>query len=118
MVERALRAFGYGVSKLLYHAKFCGMPVKVGADLCIITTALTNQELALKARRRALPKVPASLLPGHPSANGLAACPGKPMFSVGMRCGACGMSKLWQLEGPPLASVAPCIEHPAISVGF
>ena len=116
IVKHPLGACGYGLSKLLHHAEFCGMPVKVGADLSIITTALMKRGLAYKVRRRALPEVPANLLSGHP--NDLAACPGKSMFLVGMRCGACGMSKLWQLDGPPLASVAPCSERPAISVGF
>ena len=72
---RAFGASGYGVSKLLYHAEYSGMPPAVAASLAVTTTKLVDRARAPTCRKRALPGVPSQLLPGHPSGGGFGCLP-------------------------------------------
>ena len=67
---RAFGASGYGVSKLLYHAEFGGLPASVADRLLAATKCLVDRGRAPGDRKPALPGVPSELLPGHPSLGG------------------------------------------------
>ena len=72
---RAFAASGYGISKLLYHAEYAGMPPAVIAALHKTTTKLVDRAQAPHCSKRALPGVPSDLLPGHPSVGGFGCLP-------------------------------------------
>eukprot|EP00798_Chlamydomonas_sp_ICE-L_P031363 gene31363-biopygen6223 len=67
---RGLSSSAYGISKLLYHAEFEGIPLDVVEQLSCLTTKLVNRGLAPESTALKLPGVPSALLPGSPKLGG------------------------------------------------
>eukprot|EP00798_Chlamydomonas_sp_ICE-L_P016498 gene16498-biopygen25438 len=65
----------YGLSTLLYHAEFCGIPQEVVDDLQCLTTKLVDRGLGPADKARVLPGVPSALLTGSPCQGGLGVMP-------------------------------------------
>jgi hypothetical protein len=73
---RAFGASGYGVSKLLYHAEYAGLPADVAAVLGKETTRLVDRGgLRTRGRTRVLPGIPSELLAGLPGLGGFGCLP-------------------------------------------
>jgi hypothetical protein len=72
---RSFGASGYGVSKLLYHAEFAGLPEAVARRLASATAKLVDRGLAPASAVTGMPGVPSALLPGHPARGGFGALP-------------------------------------------
>eukprot|EP00798_Chlamydomonas_sp_ICE-L_P024002 gene24002-biopygen18501 len=67
---RGLSSSAYGISKLLYHAEFEGIPLDVVEQLSCLTTKLVDRGLAPESTALKLPGVPSALLPGSPKLGG------------------------------------------------
>jgi len=72
---RAIGASSYGVSTLLYHAEFVGLPPALAASLTSMTAKLVDRDLAPADQRRAFPGVKSELLSGPPSEGGFGMLP-------------------------------------------
>jgi exonuclease III len=73
---RGFASASYGVSKLLYHAEFAGMPPPaIIAQLEKFTAKLVDRAQAPHDTQRKFSGVAGTLLPGHPKAGGFGALP-------------------------------------------
>ena len=72
---RAFAASGYGISKLLYHAEFAGLPAGVAARLAKLSTKLVDRGQAPRDTKRRLPGVESAVLPGRPADGGFGLLP-------------------------------------------
>eukprot|EP00798_Chlamydomonas_sp_ICE-L_P011411 gene11411-biopygen8308 len=76
MFGRGLSSSAYGISKLLYHAEFEGIPLGVVEQLSCLTTKLVDRGLAPESTALKLPGVPSALLPaGSPKLGGFGCIP-------------------------------------------
>eukprot|EP00798_Chlamydomonas_sp_ICE-L_P015786 gene15786-biopygen24812 len=72
---RGFSSSSYGLSTLLYHAEFGGIPQEVLNDLQCLTTKLVDRGLGPADKARVLPGVPSALLTGSPCQGGLGVMP-------------------------------------------
>eukprot|EP00798_Chlamydomonas_sp_ICE-L_P018036 gene18036-biopygen26988 len=70
MFGRGLSSSAYGISKLLYHAEFEGIPLDMVEQLSCLTTKLVDRGLAPESTALKLPGVSSALLPGSPKLGG------------------------------------------------
>eukprot|EP00798_Chlamydomonas_sp_ICE-L_P004643 gene4643-biopygen8771 len=70
MFGRGLSSSAYGISKLLYHAEFEGIPLDVVEQLSCLTTKLVDRGLAPESTALKLRGVSSALLPGSPKLGG------------------------------------------------
>ena len=74
---RGFAASAYGIGKLLYHAEFAGLPEDCAETLSRLTKKLVDRAQAPDSRKRVLPGIPSSLLPGAPKTGGMGTLPWK-----------------------------------------
>eukprot|EP00798_Chlamydomonas_sp_ICE-L_P011813 gene11813-biopygen720 len=72
---RGFSSSSYGLSTLLYHAEFGGIPQEVVDDLQCLTTKLVDRGLGPADKARVLPGVPSALITGSPCQGGLGVMP-------------------------------------------
>jgi hypothetical protein len=67
---RGFAASAYGISKVLYHAEFAGLPAPMAARLEVATTKLVDRAMRPGDRRRRVAGLRNLLLPGSPKVGG------------------------------------------------
>eukprot|EP00798_Chlamydomonas_sp_ICE-L_P027571 gene27571-biopygen11495 len=105
---RGFSSSSYGLSTLLYHAEFGGIPQEVVNDLQCLTTKLVDRGLGPADKARVLPGVPSALLTGSPCQGGLVSCPGSTILPADMLCGEFAFSEVLREAPAMVAFVASC----------
>ena len=72
---RGFASAAYGISTLLYHAEFAGLPEAAAATLDGLTKKLVDRGLNPSSLKRVPPGISSSFLPGHPRLGGFGCLP-------------------------------------------